>query len=142
MNIYKLLFIYLILLATLLPYSNTCGSSLITDFSSNHIRENIALSRSNELGATASFAVRNLSNNEFEIIQFELLATDGVSNFYGEVSEISNGHINLNILQELFQSFTSSTLTADSLYLQNGIKSAEEVISQSGISGRRLLIST
>ena len=109
MNIFKALFLTVILLSTLLPYSNTCGSPLITSGTTNHVNQNSTLLRSREVDLTSEFYVRNLSNDSLEVIQFELLATDGISNFYGEVLEISNGNIDPSIIQELFQIFTSNT---------------------------------
>ncbi len=126
MNKFKSLLLALITLSTLLPYSNTCGSPLITNFTNNQLNKNSTLIRSSVLGSVTTFLVRNLSTNSLEEIQFQLLVADGVSNFYGEVSEISNGNIELATIDALFQTFTSSTLDADSLYLQNGIKAAEE----------------
>ena len=46
------------------------------------------------------------------------------------MSEISNGHIDLTVIQKLFQAFTSNTSAADSINLQNGIKAAEENINE------------
>ena len=128
MNIFKTLFLIFIPFSTLLPYSYTCGSPLVTDFTANYFYQRSELIRSSDLGSLTTFLVRNLSTNDLEEIQFQLLATDGVSNFYGEVSEISNNHIDLSTIETLFQAFTASTLEADSLNLQNGIKSAEESI--------------
>mgnify|MGYP006089680671 CR=1 FL=1 len=126
MSKFKSLLLAFIPLSTLLPYSNTCGSPLITTFATNRVNQNLVLSGSNEAGSVSTFFVRNLSTNDLEEIQFQLLVSDGVSNFYGEVSEISNGNIDIVTIDALFQTFTSSTLDADLLHLQNGIKAAEE----------------
>jgi len=128
MSKFKNLLLALIPLSVLLPYSNTCGSPSITNFTTNQLSKNSTLLRSSVLGSVTTFLVRNLSTNSLEEIQFQLLVTDGVSNFYGEVLEISNGDIDLATIDALFQTFTSSTLDADSLYLQNGIKAAEEAV--------------
>ena len=126
MSKFKNLLLLLIPFSVLLPYSNTCGSPLITNFTTNQLNKNSTLLRSSVLGSVTTFLVRNLSTDSLEEIQFQLLVTDGVSYFHGEVSEISNNSIDLATINTLFQSFTSSTLDADSLYLQNGIKAAEE----------------
>lgn len=128
MSKFKNLLLALIPLSVLLPYSNTCGSPFITNFTTNQLNKNSTLLRSSVLGSVTTFLVRNLSTNSLEEIQFQLLVTDGVSNFYAEVLEISNGNIDLASIDALFQTFTSSTLDADSLYLQNGIKAAEEAV--------------
>ena len=128
MNIFKVFFLILILSSALLPYSNTCGSQLITDFTTNRSNQNFNLHRSSVLGSTTTFLVRNLSSNNLEQIQFQLLATDGSSNFYGEVAEVSRNAIDLTSIDDLFETFTSSTYGADSLSLQGGIRAAEEEI--------------
>ena len=117
----KYLLLTLSSLSTLLPYSNTCGSPLITNLTTDHLNHNSTLFRDFEVGSISTFYVRDLSNalNVFEEIQFELLATNGINNFYGEVSEISNGHIDLTTIEQLFQAFTSDTPDADSLNLKN-----------------------
>ena len=128
MNIFKVFFLILIISSALLPYSNTCGSPLITAFTTNRSNQNFNLPRSSVLGSTTTFLVRNLSSNNLEQIEFQLLATDGSSNFYGEVAEVSRNAIDLTSIDDLFETFTSSTLGADSLSLQGGIRAAEEEI--------------
>ena len=128
MNIFKVFFFILIIPSALLPYSNTCGSQSITSFTTNRSNQNLDLPRSSLLGSTTTFLVRNLSSNNLEQIQFQLLATDGSSSFYGEVAEVSRNAIDLTAIDDLFQTFTSTTLGADSLSLQGGIRAAEEQI--------------
>jgi hypothetical protein len=126
MNIFKVFFFILIIPSALLSYSNTCGSPSITSFTINRSNQNFNLPRSSVLGSTTTFLVRNLSSNILEQIEFQLLATDGSSSFYGEVTEISRNAIDLTAIDDLFQTFTSSTLGADSLSLRGGIRAAEE----------------
>jgi len=128
MNITKTCVLITIYFSVAFPYSNYCGSPLITTFTTNSIKQFQTLYRSGDIGSISIFLVRNLSTNELEEIEFELLMTDSLSKFYGEVSEIATGNINLSTVEELFHTFTSSTLDADSLNLQNGIRSAEETM--------------
>ena len=129
MNISKNFFpLFLLLVSFLFSSSNTCGSSLILDFTSNRSNIYNSLLRTTTPGSIATFYVRNLSTNILEEIQFQLLATDGVTHFYGEASEIANNNINTNAIDLIFNTFTLTTQNADSLVFQNGIKSAEEEI--------------
>ena len=128
MNIIKAFLLLITFFTIIFPYSDNCGFPLITGFSINTTSSTSELSRSNEIGSISIFSVRNLSTNLLEEIEFELLISDGQTNFYGEVLEISNGHINLATIEELFQTFTSNTPAADSLNMRNGIKAAEELM--------------
>jgi hypothetical protein len=128
MNTFKNYFLLFSLTSFLFSYSNTCGSPIILEFTHNTSDSPYSLMRSNAPGSVTTFYVRNLSTNYLEEIQFQLLATDQETHFYGEVSEISNYNIDINLIDSLFDTFTSNTPDADSLALQNGIKAAEEGI--------------
>ncbi len=128
MSIFKAFLLFSFSASIVFPYSENCGSPLITGLTLNSARSTIDFNRSQEIGSSKFFSVRNLSTNELEEIEFKLLSTDGVSNFYGEIAEISNDHIDLTVVEELFYTFTASTLDADSLNLQSGIRTSEESI--------------
>ena len=128
MNIIKAFLLLITFFTIIFPYSDNCGSPLIRAFSINTTSSTSDLSRSNEIGSISFFSVRNLSTNLLEEIEFELLISDGQTNFYGEIAEIYNGNIDITIVNELFQTFTLVTLGADSLDLQKGIRAAEESI--------------
>ena len=99
MNIIKAFVLLITFFTIIFPYSDNCGFPLITGFSINTTSSISELSRSDEIGSISIFLVRNLSTNLLEEIEFELLIFDGETNFYGEVVEIANLHINLSIVE-------------------------------------------
>ena len=121
-------FLLLLIPSHLIGYSHQCASSHITTFSEPNDYYHTYLDNNLRNLDNVTFAVRNFDTNtsSLDIISFQLISENDNVKFYGEVEEINNGNIDIDVIDQLFQDFVDTDYTANELGTFKGIKNALE----------------
>ncbi len=123
MKSFNSVFFLVLLFNNIYPHNNTCGLGAI-----KYVKPNTVNIKDNELNRIENgvFIVRNLDTRLPEEIDFDLIIENSAVKFYAQKTEIENGNIDVSIIEDIFNEFTSTTFQINNTVYDGGILGAEK----------------